>query len=367
MVAFDQVPRLVLDATTTAEDRTFWENSGFDAAAIAAAAAQDANGDSERGASTITQQLVRARLLRRSDRTRRRHLLAQGQGDHPVIQAVGGVPGRAGKDRIITAYLNEIFYGHDAYGIAAAARVYFGQRPRPADAPQAALLAGLPKSPTMLDPYRYAKKDSKGRLVVPANSPPVVRADWVLGGLASGPAGPRCRRTSYRHSSRRRRPRRRPAADAARRAVHLAGQDAARRHPRRPGRERRRDRGLHGHHDPRLEGAAARREVAGRRRHRSQPVAREGRRPAQEPQDPGERPAVDPCPARQGPARRRAGRDGLHDRRRPGLRRQRRLRPRRPRQREVPAQVRRRRRRLPAAGLGVEADLCTPARSTATS
>src|SRR5262245_25292576 len=63
VVTYDQVPRLVLDASTTAEDRTFWQNSGFDAAAIMSAVVDNASGSSERGASTITQQLVRARLL----------------------------------------------------------------------------------------------------------------------------------------------------------------------------------------------------------------------------------------------------------------------------------------------------------------
>ncbi len=98
-------------------------------------------------------------------------------------------PGEAGKDRVITAYLNEIFYGHGAYGVAAAAQIYFGVTDLAKLTPaQAALLAGLPKSPSTLDPYRYAEKDKKGRLVVPADSPPVVRRDWILDGLGEGSA-----------------------------------------------------------------------------------------------------------------------------------------------------------------------------------
>jgi penicillin-binding protein 1A len=188
VVAFDDVPQLVLDATTTAEDRTFWSNSGFDAAAIAAAAAEGANGTSERGASTITQQLVRARLLP-SDVTEpgADKYLRKAKEIIQSMRLSDAFPGELGKDRVITAYLNEIFYGHGAYGIAAAAKVYFGVTDLAKLTPvQAALLAGLPKSPTTLDPYRYAKKDTKGRLVVPADSPPMVRADWILGGLAQG-------------------------------------------------------------------------------------------------------------------------------------------------------------------------------------
>src|SRR5262245_34932518 len=63
VVDYLDVPRLVLDATTTAEDRTFWTNGGFDLEAIVSAIAENASGESDRGASTITQQLVRARML----------------------------------------------------------------------------------------------------------------------------------------------------------------------------------------------------------------------------------------------------------------------------------------------------------------
>ena len=64
-----------------------------------------------------------------------------------------------------------------------------GSRTSPELTPaQAALLAGLPKSPSTLDPYRYAEKDKQGRLVVPADSPPVVRRDWILDGLGEGSA-----------------------------------------------------------------------------------------------------------------------------------------------------------------------------------
>src|SRR5262245_11962262 len=61
VVSYGEVPHLVIDATTTAEDRTFWTNPGFDPAAIVSAMAGNASTGSERGASTITQQLVRAR------------------------------------------------------------------------------------------------------------------------------------------------------------------------------------------------------------------------------------------------------------------------------------------------------------------
>jgi membrane peptidoglycan carboxypeptidase len=186
VVTYQEIPRVVLDAVTTAEDRTFWTNDGFDPGSIVAAAVQNVTGDGggERGASTITQQLVRARLLPASavdgDRYVRKLL--------EIIQSARlteAFPGEAGKEQVITAYLNEVYFGHEAYGIAAAAQIYFGvsDLSRLTTA-QAALLAGLVKAPSLYDPYRYAVKDQDGRLVVPPSAPPVVRRNWVLTNLA---------------------------------------------------------------------------------------------------------------------------------------------------------------------------------------
>ena len=187
VLAYDSIPKTVLDATTSAEDRTFWDNAGVDIPALLSAAAENASGTSDRGASTITQQLVRARLLPDD--------VVQAGADRYVrkvkeilqsLRVSEAYPGEAGKQRVITAYLNEIFYGHGAYGVAAAAEIYFGVRDlSKLTIGQAALLAGLPKAPTTLDPYRYAKRDKKGRLVVAAGSPPIARRDWVLAGMAA--------------------------------------------------------------------------------------------------------------------------------------------------------------------------------------
>jgi membrane peptidoglycan carboxypeptidase len=187
VVAFEDVPPVILDATTAAEDRTFWDNAGVDVPALISAAAENASGTSDRGASTITQQLVRARLLPDD-------VVAPGSDRYvrkvkEIVQSLrlnDAFPGEAGKKRVMAAYLNEIFYGHGAYGISAAAEIYFGVHDLAKLTPaQAALLAALPKAPTTLDPYRFAKADAKGRLVVPAGSPAVQRRDWVLDGIAA--------------------------------------------------------------------------------------------------------------------------------------------------------------------------------------
>ncbi len=183
VVTYEQIPTLVLDASTSAEDRTFWSNSGFDPAQIMSAVVEGIGGGAERGASTITQQLVRARLLPEDVVTGDRYVRKAKE----LIQAnrlTQEFPGEQGKQQIITAYLNQIYYGHDAYGIAAAARVYFGVTDlSKLTTAQAALLAGLPKSPSAYDPYKFAKADSKGRLVVDPGSPPVQRRNYVLDGL----------------------------------------------------------------------------------------------------------------------------------------------------------------------------------------
>jgi membrane peptidoglycan carboxypeptidase len=194
VVTYDEIPQLVLDATIAVEDRSYWTNEGYDPNAIVSAIAQLAVGGSDRGgASTITQQFVRARLLPED-------VL---QGDtyvrkaKEIIQAArltAAFPGEEGKQRIITAYLNQIYYGHNAYGIAAAAQVYFGISDLNLLTPaQAALLAGLPQAPDDYDLFKYAQRDAIGRLVVPVTAAPgtvlpavVTRRNYILRNLAAG-------------------------------------------------------------------------------------------------------------------------------------------------------------------------------------
>jgi peptidoglycan glycosyltransferase len=186
VIAYADIPPLVLDATTTAEDRTFWDNAGIDPAALISAVAENASGASERGASTITQQLVRARLLPADIVNGSDRYLRKAKEIIQALRLTDEYPGTVGKERVITAYLNEIYYGHEAYGIAAAADVYFGVTDlNKLTVAQAALLAGLPKAPSSLDPYRVAVKDDQGRLVVPPTADAVVRRDWILQGLAT--------------------------------------------------------------------------------------------------------------------------------------------------------------------------------------
>ena len=120
VVTFDQLPPILVDATTAVEDKTFWENAGFDPVAIVSAGLSSLRGDS-RGASTITQQLVRERLLpeglvQDADRTIERKLKEIIQS----IRVTQAFPGEEGKQEIITAYLNQNYYGNQTYGVKAA-------------------------------------------------------------------------------------------------------------------------------------------------------------------------------------------------------------------------------------------------------
>jgi len=181
VVTFDEIPPVVVDATTSIEDRTFWANAGFDPLGIVSAGLDTLTGNA-RGASTITQQLVRNRLLPESAFT-----TTYERKIREIIQSIRltqAFPGEDGKKKIIAAYLNDNFYGNNSYGIAAAARGYWGVSLDKLTLAQAAILAGLVQSPSTYDLIRNAVEetlpDGTTQLVVPADSPVVVRRNRVL-------------------------------------------------------------------------------------------------------------------------------------------------------------------------------------------
>ena len=182
VVTFAEIPPVVTDATTTIEDKTFWENAGFDPLGIVSAGLDTISGNA-RGASTITQQLVRNRLLPESAFT-----TTYERKIREIIQSIRltqAYPGADGKKAIITAYLNDNFYGNNSYGIAAAARGYWGITDMSKlTLAQAAILAGIPQSPTAFDLMRNAVEeelpDGTTRLVVPADSAIVQRRNRIL-------------------------------------------------------------------------------------------------------------------------------------------------------------------------------------------
>src|SRR5215831_7916500 len=133
-------------ATLAAEDRGFYHHAAVDAPSLLRAAATDVvRGGVVEGGSTITQQLVKIELLGPEQTVSRK--LQEGFLAYAMER-------RYSKDEILEMYLNRVYYGHGAYGLASAAKVYFGtdREPRDLTAAQAALLAGLLAAPSRLDP-----------------------------------------------------------------------------------------------------------------------------------------------------------------------------------------------------------------------
>lgn len=138
-------PDLLVNAVLSIEDRRFYGHIGIDPLGIlrAARANFDAGGIVE-GGSTITQQLVRLRLLVGRERNMQRKLRE--------LFAALWLDFRMDKDAILTEYLNRIYLGAGAYGVPAAARVYFGKRLDELSVAEAAMLAGLIKAPSEYNP-----------------------------------------------------------------------------------------------------------------------------------------------------------------------------------------------------------------------
>ncbi len=181
VVTFDEIPPVLVDATTAVEDRTFWENSGFDPVGIVAAGLDALRGNA-RGASTITQQLVRQRLLTtdtsatavaQTERSAERKLKEIIQS----IRVTQAFPGEAGKQRIMAAYLNQNYYGNESYGVAAAARELLrgpaeGHHPRPGGDPRLAA-----QGPVLLRPGPERRRDSASTPTSP-RTPARSRSWW---------------------------------------------------------------------------------------------------------------------------------------------------------------------------------------------
>jgi penicillin-binding protein 1A len=132
-------------ATVAIEDRRFYEHGGIDMEGIARAAVADVRaGAIVEGGSTITQQLVRDLYISR-ERTVQRKL--------KEACLATKLDGEWTKDRILTTYLNRVYYGNQAYGIEAASRTYFSKPARDLTLSEAALLAGLTQAPSVYDPF----------------------------------------------------------------------------------------------------------------------------------------------------------------------------------------------------------------------
>ena len=144
VVPIDRVPQVMKQAVLAAEDARFYEHAGLDYwGMLRALYVNVRTGSTRQGGSTITQQVVKNVLLtpeRTFERKVRELLLAR------------RLEQELSKDEILELYLNHINFGHGRYGVEEAARYYFGKGIADVTLPEAAMLAGLPKSPTHYSP-----------------------------------------------------------------------------------------------------------------------------------------------------------------------------------------------------------------------
>jgi penicillin-binding protein 1A len=146
-VSRSQISPWMPKATVAIEDRRFYRHGGIDVEGVFRAAIADVRaGKVVQGGSTITQQLVRNLYIgAEPPKTLKRKI-------NEACLAIK-LSRAWQKDRILTAYMNQVFYGNHAYGIEAAAETYFSKSAKALTLGESALLAGLPQAPSVYDPF----------------------------------------------------------------------------------------------------------------------------------------------------------------------------------------------------------------------
>ncbi len=143
-VPYDQIPKQLINALLATEDQRYFQHPGIDIPGLMRASIKlIATGRKEQGGSTITMQVARTFYLTRHKTFGRklREILLALKIDHTLS-----------KQKILELYLNKIFFGSRAYGVEAAAEVYYGKSLNQLSLDQFAMLAGLPKAPSALNP-----------------------------------------------------------------------------------------------------------------------------------------------------------------------------------------------------------------------
>lgn len=184
------IPKHMKNAIVAVEDRRFYSHSGIDYYGIARAIIRDLMHVSlKEGASTITQQLAKVMFLT-PEKTITRKL--------KEIQLAMKLEKQLSKNEILELYLNNVYFGHGAYGVEMASRVYFGKSVTQITLPEAALLAGLVKAPNTYSPYNDLVKSRERQETVlllmeeegyikPAQRTAARQQGIVLSSIKSGP------------------------------------------------------------------------------------------------------------------------------------------------------------------------------------
>ncbi|MEQ4301451.1 penicillin-binding protein [Plantactinospora sp. B6F1] len=176
-VALAEISPAMRNAMIGAEDHSFYRHNGIDVRGFLRALVSNFTGNSRQGASTLTMQLVRMSItygatdpnvvVAATEDTNARKLRE--------MRLAVALENRLSKDQILERYLNMAPFGHGTYGVAAASRFYFGKEPKDLTVPEAAMLAGLVKSPSYYDAL-----DVDG----PGHDRTVQRRNWVIGQMA---------------------------------------------------------------------------------------------------------------------------------------------------------------------------------------
>ena len=154
-IRYENLPPLVINAILATEDDRFFEHPGVDYQGLLRAGMELVRtGEKRQGGSTITMQLARNFFLS-SEKTYLRKLTE-------IFLALK-IERHLSKQEILELYLNKIYFGHRAYGIAAAAQVYYGVKIDELTVPQIAMIAGLPKAPSTNNPVSNPERATERR------------------------------------------------------------------------------------------------------------------------------------------------------------------------------------------------------------
>jgi len=158
VASLDRIPNYLLQAFVSGEDARFFQHKGLDYVAILRALFRNIfSGEIVQGGSTITQQVVKSLLLspEKSFARKIREAILAYQIERNLT-----------KEEILYLYLNQIYLGHGAYGVAAAAESYFGKTIEELDLAESALLAGLPQAPSKNSPYQHPEQAKKRQIYI---------------------------------------------------------------------------------------------------------------------------------------------------------------------------------------------------------
>jgi penicillin-binding protein 1A len=159
-VSFNQIPPLLVSALIATEDQRYYEHSGVDFRGLARAIVNlMLTGTKSEGASTITMQVARNFYLTRQKTFTRKF--------EEMLLALK-IDRELSKDKILELYLNKIYFGQQAYGVAAAAQAYYGKTLDQLTLPEMAMLAGLPQAPSAINPITNpaAAKDRRDHVLL---------------------------------------------------------------------------------------------------------------------------------------------------------------------------------------------------------